>query len=112
MRCAVIKIHPADEIVGAGYLISKLVDATVLHVTDGAPCDKHDVEAAGFASVPICGRADRNASKPRRSPNVPEDRVVDLAIPDRSVPQKPRAPQQKNNDFPRNRRAHRPDPSL
>jgi len=48
MRCAVIVAHPADEVVGAGCLISKLVDVTVLHVTDGAPCDMEDAEAAGF----------------------------------------------------------------
>src|SRR5258705_12581020 len=48
MSCAVIVAHPADEVVGAGCLISKLVDVTVLHVTDGAPCDMEDAEAAGF----------------------------------------------------------------
>src|ERR1700716_3830906 len=48
MRCSVIVAHPADEVVGAGCLISKLVDVTVLHVTDGAPRDMHDAEAAGF----------------------------------------------------------------
>ena len=39
-RCSIIVAHPADEIVGAGCLISKLVDVSILHVTDGAPrCD-------------------------------------------------------------------------
>ena len=35
-RCSIIVAHPADEVFGAGCLISKLVDVTVLHVTDGA----------------------------------------------------------------------------
>jgi len=48
MHCAVIVAHSADEVVGAGCLISKLVDVTVLHVTDGAPRDMEFAEAAGF----------------------------------------------------------------
>src|SRR6266850_1658522 len=43
MSCAVIVAHPADEVVGAGCLISKLVDVTVLHVTDGAPREMADL---------------------------------------------------------------------
>jgi LmbE family N-acetylglucosaminyl deacetylase len=88
MRCAVIVAHPADEIVGAGCLISKLVDVTVLHVTDGAPCDKHDVEAAGFAERADLAEARRQECLEALAiANVPEDRVVDLAIPDRSASQ-------------------------
>ena len=36
-RCAVIVAHPDDEVIGAGGLISRLSDVTVLHVTDGVP---------------------------------------------------------------------------
>ena len=83
LRCSVIVAHPADEVVGAGCLISKLVEVTVLHVTDGAPPDMQDAKAAGFQQ-----RADY--AKARREEcllalaiaNVPEDRVVDLQITD------------------------------
>jgi LmbE family N-acetylglucosaminyl deacetylase len=86
MRCSVIVAHPDDEIVGAGCLISKLVDVTVLHITDGAPCDMHDAKAAGFRD-----RADFAEARKQEClaalaiANVPEDRVVDFAISDRST---------------------------
>jgi LmbE family N-acetylglucosaminyl deacetylase len=88
MHCAVIVAHPADEIVGAGCLISKLVDVTVLHVTDGAPCDMHDAKAAGFED-----RADFAEARKQEClaalaiANVPKDRVVDFGITDRSAAQ-------------------------
>ena len=34
-RCVVIVAHPDDDVVGAGGLISRLDDVTVLHITDG-----------------------------------------------------------------------------
>ncbi|MDQ1728243.1 MAG: N-acetylglucosamine malate deacetylase 2 [Pyrinomonadaceae bacterium] len=83
MRCSVIVAHPADEVVGAGCLISKLVDVTVLHITDGAPCDMHDAKAAGFEK-----RADYAAARRAETvaalaiARVPEDRVLDFAITD------------------------------
>src|SRR5713226_8683031 len=83
MRCSVIVAHPADEVVGAGCLISKLVDVTVLHVTDGAPCDMEDAEAAGFKE-----RAEYAEARKRECilalaiANVPQNRVVDLEVPD------------------------------
>jgi len=36
-RCAVIVAHPNDEVIGAGGLISRLSNVTVLHITDGVP---------------------------------------------------------------------------
>lgn len=83
MNCAVIVAHPADEVVGAGCLISKLVDVTVLHVTDGAPRDMADAESAGFKE-----RADYAEARRRECiaalaiAQVPEERVVNLDVPD------------------------------
>jgi len=83
MSCAVIVAHPADEVVGAGCLISKLVDVTVLHVTDGAPREMADVESAGFKD-----RAEYAEARKRECisalviAHVPEDRVVDLEVTD------------------------------
>ena len=83
MRCSVIVAHPADEVVGAGCLISKLVDVTVLHVTDGAPRDMEDAEAAGFSELADYAQARRDECLAALAlANVPEDRVVDFAIAD------------------------------
>ena len=83
LRCSVIVAHPADEVVGAGCLISKLVDVTVLHVTDGAPPDMHDAKAAGFKEREDYAKARREECLHALAiANVPEDRVVDLEITD------------------------------
>jgi LmbE family N-acetylglucosaminyl deacetylase len=83
MRCAVIVAHPADEVVGAGCLISKLVDVTVLHVTDGAPSDMEDAEAAGFKELAEYARArKRECISALAIANVPKDRVVDFEVTD------------------------------
>ena len=81
MRCSVIVAHPSDEVVGAGCLISKLVDVTVLHVTDGAPADMQDAKAAGFNERSDYARARKEECLNALAiANVPEDRVVDLEI--------------------------------
>lgn len=82
MRCSVIVAHPADEVVGAGCLIAKLVDVSVLHVTDGAPMQ--DAKAAGFEARADYARARREECLAALAiANVAEDRVVDLEFPDR-----------------------------
>ncbi len=83
MRCSVIVAHPADEVVGAGCLISKLVDVTVLHVTDGAPRDMQDARAAGFEALADYARARKEECLAALAiANVPDNRVVELDIPD------------------------------
>lgn len=83
MRCSVIVAHPADEVVGAGCLISKLVDVTVLHITDGAPRDMHDALAAGFSACDDYAQARRQECLAALAiANVPADQVVDFAIAD------------------------------
>lgn len=81
MRCSVIVAHPADEVVGAGCLISKLVDVTVLHVTDGAPSDMQDAKAAGFKERSQYAQARKQECLSALAiANVPEERVVDFAV--------------------------------
>lgn len=81
MRCSVIVAHPADEVVGAGCLISKLVDVTILHITDGAPPE--DAEAAGFNQRSEYAEARREQCLAALAlANIPENRVVDFAITD------------------------------
>jgi len=83
MRCSVIVAHPADEVVGAGCLISKLVDVTVLHVTDGAPRDMQDARAAGFDERSDYARARKvECLAALAIAHVPQERVVDLEITD------------------------------
>lgn len=48
-RTVVIGAHPDDEVIGAGALLSRLPDAAVVHVTDGAPRNESDARAAGFS---------------------------------------------------------------
>lgn len=49
VHCAVIVAHPADEVIGAGCLISKLAEVSVLHITDGAPPDDETAQQWGFS---------------------------------------------------------------
>ncbi|MFN2516296.1 MAG: PIG-L deacetylase family protein [Pyrinomonadaceae bacterium] len=88
LRCSVIVAHPADEVVGAGCLISKLADVTVLHVTDGAPPDMHDATAAGFKERSDYAQARKNECLSALAlANVPEDRVIDFEVTDHCAPQ-------------------------
>jgi N-acetylglucosamine malate deacetylase 2 len=45
----VVAAHPDDEVIGAGALLTRLPQAVVLHITDGAPRNDVDARAAGFA---------------------------------------------------------------
>ncbi len=83
LRCAVIVAHPADEVVGAGCLISKLVDVSILHVTDGAPCDMADAKAAGFQERTEYAEARKQECISALAiADVPADRIVDLDVTD------------------------------
>lgn len=88
MRCSVIVAHPADEVVGAGCLISKLVDVTILHITDGAPCDMRDAEAAGFKQRSDYAEARREECLAALAiARVAEDRVVEFSVTDQCAAQ-------------------------
>jgi N-acetylglucosamine malate deacetylase 2 len=88
VRCSVIVAHPADEVVGAGCLISKLANVTVLHVTDGAPSDMQEAKAAGFEERSEYAQARRQECLSALAlANVAEDRVVDFEVPNQCAPQ-------------------------
>src|SRR3954452_15878539 len=52
--------HPDDEVIGAGTRLPRLQKITLVHVTDGAPRDRLDAQAAGFATREAYARARRN----------------------------------------------------
>ena len=82
--CALIVAHPSDEIVGAGCLISKLVDVAVLHTTDGAPADMVDAKAAGFENLVDYAAARQNECRTALAlSNVNADKISDVGIMDR-----------------------------
>jgi LmbE family N-acetylglucosaminyl deacetylase len=87
LRCSVIVAHPADEVVGAGCLISKLADVSILHVTDGAPRDMQDAKAAGFKGRSEYAQARKlECLSALALANVPKDRVIDLEVTDQCAP--------------------------
>lgn len=49
-RVAIVVAHPDDETLWTGALLSRLDDAILIHVTDGAPEDMADAHRLGFAT--------------------------------------------------------------
>lgn len=45
-----VAAHPDDEAIGAAVLISRLPGCKIIHVTDGAPRNLADADAAGYAT--------------------------------------------------------------
>jgi len=82
-KCAVIVAHPGDDVFGAGCLISKLIDVSILHITDGVTVDD--------SCNPIPSEERREHSKALRREclsalelaDVRSDQILDYFIPDR-----------------------------
>ncbi len=82
-RCSVIVAHPADEIVGAGCLLSKLVEVTILHVTNGAAGVPDDAFKAGLKDSSEYARVRRQECLSALAiANVPKERVIEFDLPD------------------------------
>lgn len=78
-RCSIVVAHPGDEVVGAGCLISKLNDVSILHITDGAP---PEVDLNGYKDLREYAEARRKECVAAlEMAGVPSNRVVDLAVP-------------------------------
>ncbi len=87
-RCSVIVAHPADEVIGAGGLLSKLKDVTVIHLTDGAPRSERIAYEAGFDGIAEYTEARRRECISALAlVNVPADHILELDIGDHQAPQ-------------------------
>jgi LmbE family N-acetylglucosaminyl deacetylase len=58
-QVAVVVAHPDDETVGIGPMLGLFRRLLLIHVTDGAPRNLHDANAAGFASCEAYAAARR-----------------------------------------------------
>jgi LmbE family N-acetylglucosaminyl deacetylase len=85
-RPMVIVAHPDDEVIGAGALLGRLPAAAIVHVTDGAPRDLADAQAAGFATAGEYSAARRREASAALA-LIPSFRgtVVELDIPDQEA---------------------------
>ena len=84
-RCVVIVAHPDDDVVGAGGLISRLNDVTVLHITNGESGKGRESNAASGES----GEVARAASESRTAlalANVSPDHIVEFGLSTEQAP--------------------------
>ena len=85
-RCVVIVAHPDDDVVGAGGLISRLDDVTVLHVTDGVATESfsaNEVSDEGPESAQAFRRESREALA---LANVPPEHIVEFGLSTEQAP--------------------------
>ena len=87
-HCAVIVAHPADEVIGAGCLISKLVEVSVLHVTDGATRDDRTAQSLGYKDWQDYARKRKEETAAALSlVQVRPDQIVEFSIENHSAAQ-------------------------
>ncbi len=85
-RCSVIVAHAADEIFGAGCLISKLMDVTILHATEGVGVE---LDPSGPRLLPndISEQLHRECVAALALAHVPENKIVDFSLQQYALPQ-------------------------
>lgn len=85
-RCVVIVAHPDDDVVGAGGLISRLDDVTVLHVTDGIPKNGHSPEVGNLRSSESTHTRRLESRTALALANVPPEQIVELGLSTEQAP--------------------------
>lgn len=83
---AVVVAHPDDEVIGAGAHLPSLANATVVHVTDGAPRSMHDAHAAGYETRHDYARArSREAEASLALAGIPPEHLLALGLADQEA---------------------------
>jgi len=82
----VVVAHPDDEVIGLGAQLRRFRDATILHVTDGAPHDGRDAAMHGFADTGAYAAARRSELLATLDlAGIGADRALQLGIPDQQA---------------------------
>jgi N-acetylglucosamine malate deacetylase 2 len=82
----VVAAHPDDEVIGLGAQLPRFRNATLLHVTDGAPRDGRDAAMHGFADPGAYAAARRGELLAAlRLAGIGADRALDFGIPDQQA---------------------------